>query len=143
MHRNRPVFVARWAEVLAERPASFWPASPQRVLAARDAPAGGRVLVAGAEAVLPARCWRGVPQRLRVTLIGGAPAWRDRGVEVLDGPIEAVLRAPAAALRRDRRGRGRRARGARPPELQPLAALVSPAEACSSADALLARAGIA
>ena len=138
--RNRPVFVARWAEVLAERPASLWPASPRRVLAARDAPAGGRVLVAGAEAVLPAllarRPW------MRVTQVGGAPAWRDRGVEVLDGPVEAVLRArpqhydaivadeaavPAALAR----------------ELQPLAALVRPAEASGSADALLARAGIA
>jgi hypothetical protein len=110
------------------------------VLEARDAPAGGRLLVVGAEGVLP-----GVLARtpwLRVTLVAGDPAWRDRGVEVLDGPVEELLRArplhydaivadegavPAALAR----------------ELQPLAALLTPAAVAYDAGALLARAGVA
>ena len=79
---------------------------------------------------------------MRVTLVGGAPAWRDRGVEVLDGPVETVLRARPQhydAIVADEAAVPK----ALARELQPLAALVPPAEASGSADALLARAGIA
>jgi len=138
--RNRPIFTRRWAGLLAERPATLWPPTSRRVLAARDAPADGRLLFVGAEAVLP-----GVLARtpwVRVTLVAGDPGWRDRGVEVLDGPVEDVLRA--RPLHYDAIVA---AEGAVPAELarelQPLAALLTPAEFAYDPGALLACAGVA
>ena len=99
--RNRTRFARRWGDALDGRPASLHPPSPHTALAARDAPADGRVLVAGApaagsagaawlHALLAARPWA------RVTLAaGGADAehWLPHGVEVLAAPAAEVLAA--------------------------------------------------
>lgn len=93
--RNRPVFVERWGEVLAAtHPPSLWPPNPATTLAARDALATGRALIAcdsipapdasalgdAVRAVLAELPWA------RITLAGRAgdpePWWR-MGVEVL------------------------------------------------------------
>lgn len=94
--RNRARFVERWGGALTARPASLADPHPATLLAARDAPADGRVLVLAASAsaadellaaLLAAR------PGARVTLLSADPAaaaWLARGVEVADpGPAGA------------------------------------------------------
>jgi hypothetical protein len=78
--RNRPVFAARWADRLADRPPTVEPWRPRRLLEARDALMPARVLMIGD--VLTA------PEGVRVTsvlndLAGVAPAPE---VELADTP---------------------------------------------------------
>jgi len=93
--RNRPVFVERWERVLArDHPPTLWPVHPARTLAARDASAAGRVLIAAPVVPGPdGPAGRAVSQALevspwlRVTLAGtagSAEPWLRRGVEVID-----------------------------------------------------------
>ena len=105
--RNRPVFVARWGEMLAAtHPPSLWPPDPATTLAARDALATGRALVVCEEIPSPAgelgAAVRDLQERLpwaRITLAGSdgdpEPWWR-LGVEVLirDDPAQVVAERP-------------------------------------------------
>ncbi|RKQ92891.1 GT2 family glycosyltransferase [Solirubrobacter pauli] len=79
--RHRAFFAARWHERLAGRPSTLARPTPPLLLAARDAPADGRVLVrdpAVLDALLAARPFA------RVSLVGGDETWLARGVELID-----------------------------------------------------------
>ena len=99
--RNRARFVQRWAGALTGHPATLDPPTTQRVLAARDASATGRVLVlaSGAPAAdSPEEEWLLALQSLlpwaRVTLVverSADASWLSRGVEVLERPVAEVL----------------------------------------------------
>jgi O-antigen biosynthesis protein len=100
--RNRERFVARWETTLAGRPPTLHPPTPRRVLEARDACADGRFLVLAAtppgdesplgswlDRLLSAKPWA------RVTLLaedGDGSGWLTRGVELLFGSAEELLR---------------------------------------------------
>ena len=75
--RNRPVFAARWAAQLADRPPGVEPARRRRQLEARDVHATARVLAVGSRPAAPAG--------VRVTAVG-VPAGGEPEVEVLDVP---------------------------------------------------------
>jgi O-antigen biosynthesis protein len=77
VERNRPVFAARWADQLADRPPGVEPALPRRQLEARDVHTPARVLVIGGSVPAPAG--------VRVTAVG-APAAGEPEVEVVAAP---------------------------------------------------------
>jgi O-antigen biosynthesis protein len=77
VERNRPVFAARWAAQLADRPPGVEPALPRRQLEARDVHTPARVLVIGGSVPAPAG--------VRVTAVG-APAAGEPEVEVVAAP---------------------------------------------------------
>ena len=88
--RRRGPFAARWSAALVGRPHSLARPTPQRLLAARDAPADGRILVhdpAPLEELLARRPFA------HIALVAAEPddAWLARGVEVI-GRDEAAAR---------------------------------------------------
>jgi GT2 family glycosyltransferase len=99
--RNRTRFVGRWGDALVDHPATLHPPTPQRVLAARDAVATGRILVLACDspgAPLRVGEWlravREVLPWVSVTVVverdADAGALRDQ-VEVLAQPVNDVL----------------------------------------------------
>jgi len=100
---NRARFVERWHARLRGRPATLVDASEPMLIAARDAPTAGRVLVVGpatAAARLVATL-AGARPDVRVAWLTGAPGderfdpqpWLDLGVELVDEPPARWLAA--------------------------------------------------
>jgi hypothetical protein len=109
--RHRAFFAERWRERLAGRPSTLSQPTPPILLAARDAPADGRVLVHDAavlDALLEARPFA------RVSLVGDDERWLARGVELIDSETatarrhhyDVELREPPADLARALAGGG-------------------------------------
>jgi GT2 family glycosyltransferase len=79
--RHRAFFAQRWRDRLAGRPSTLARPTPAILLAARDAPADGRILVHDERWLAPVLAARPFA---RISFVGDDESWLGRGVELID-----------------------------------------------------------
>ena len=87
--RHRAFFAERWQQRLRGRPATLARPTEQILLAARDAPADGRILVRDPRVLDELLATRPFA---RISLVGDDEAWLPRGVELITPEIAAARR---------------------------------------------------